>query len=183
MERKIGIKGTNLVEVYGSFRTSRCIECGKHFEEPYFDNVMRKNSKDITRRMADIPRCTECNGVIKPDITLPGEPINKKFQRKSIEDSQSADLLLILGTRLSVQPFCSFALLTNINVPRVYLNDCQPKYAVDNNIWTDWFTRKTNKHYGFKRSTDVTITSLKTEYVLADMANCLKWTRAIENAK
>lgn len=55
----------------------------------------------------EIPICTECPGVVKPDIVFFGESLPERFQRCLQEDFQHCDMLIIMGSSLEVQPFAS----------------------------------------------------------------------------
>ena len=54
-----------------------------------------------------VPRCTECNSVVKPDAIFFGEAVPPRFRQLADEDFSRCDLLIILGTSLVVQPFAS----------------------------------------------------------------------------
>lgn len=55
-----------IVEAHGSFASQRCIECKSHF-----DGVeLRKHIKQ-----KKIPLCTQCGGLVKPDIVFFGEQV------------------------------------------------------------------------------------------------------------
>lgn len=55
-----------------------------------------------------IPKCEECNeGVVKPDIVFFGETLPERFQVLADRDFVQADLLIIMGSSLVVQPFAS----------------------------------------------------------------------------
>ncbi|XP_030657719.1 NAD-dependent protein deacetylase sirtuin-3, mitochondrial isoform X5 [Nomascus leucogenys] len=72
--------------------------------------------------MADrVPRCPVCTGVVKPDIVFFGEPLPQKFLLHVV-DFPMADLLLILGTSLEVEPFASLTEAVRSSVPRLLIN-------------------------------------------------------------
>ena len=50
-----------------------------------------------------IPRCS-CGEIIKPDVVLYEEGLNEETIEKSIYAIQNADLLIVAGTSLTVQP-------------------------------------------------------------------------------
>ena len=50
-----------------------------------------------------IPRCI-CGGIIKPDVVLYEEGLDDETIRKSVYAIQDADLLIVAGTSLTVQP-------------------------------------------------------------------------------
>ncbi|ELK26876.1 NAD-dependent deacetylase sirtuin-3, mitochondrial [Myotis davidii] len=68
-----------------------------------------------------VPRCTVCTGVVKPDIVFFGEALPQRFLLHVV-DFPTADLLLILGTSLQVEPFASLSEAVRSSVPRVFMN-------------------------------------------------------------
>ncbi|XP_036151491.1 NAD-dependent protein deacetylase sirtuin-3, mitochondrial isoform X5 [Myotis myotis] len=68
-----------------------------------------------------VPRCAVCTGVVKPDIVFFGEALPQRFLLHVV-DFPSADLLLILGTSLQVEPFASLSEAVRSSVPRVFMN-------------------------------------------------------------
>ncbi|KAL8848560.1 MAG: hypothetical protein Q9221_006449 [Calogaya cf. arnoldii] len=70
-----------------------------------------------------VPYCTEteCKGLIKPDIVFFGEALPEEFHQSKGLPSQ-ADLAIIIGTSLSVQPFASLPGYCAEGVPRLLLN-------------------------------------------------------------
>ena len=53
------------------------------------------------------PTCERCNSLVKPDIVFFGESLPKKFSDSVQADFKNCDLLIVLGTSLTVQPFAS----------------------------------------------------------------------------
>ena len=78
-----------------------------------------------------IPRC-KCGGLVKPDIVFFNEPLPQKFNWMSTADMVTCDLLIVIGTSLTVQPFASLymdqcehvGLVHKVkeNVPRLLIN-------------------------------------------------------------
>ncbi|XP_059832274.1 NAD-dependent protein deacetylase sirtuin-3, mitochondrial isoform X7 [Hypanus sabinus] len=68
-----------------------------------------------------VPHCSSCSGVIKPDIVFFGEQLPRKFYQYLI-DFPLADLLIILGTSLEVEPFASLSEMVRNSVPRILIN-------------------------------------------------------------
>ncbi len=57
---------------------------------------------------ANVPTCPACGGMLKPDVVLYEEPLDEAVIARAIHYVQQADLLIIGGTSLSVQPAASF---------------------------------------------------------------------------
>lgn len=114
LERAVGVPDEKIVEAHGSFASQRCIECHRGFP----DDLMKQA---ISRH--EVPYCVHsaCNGLVKPDIVFFGEALPEDFQRNKMLPS-SADLAIIMGTSLTVQPFASLPGFCAETVPRVLLN-------------------------------------------------------------
>lgn len=70
-----------------------------------------------------VPHCidTTCNGLVKPKIVFFGEQLPAEFFENR-DLLTKADLCIVLGTSLSVQPFASLPQFVNDSVPRVLIN-------------------------------------------------------------
>lgn len=112
LERAAGVPSDKIVEAHGSFATQRCIECKVEFP----DDDMKKH---VLR--GDVPRCKECKGLVKPDITFFGEALPRAFSEKS-HNTTMADLVLVIGTSLTVYPFASLPDMARQKSPRVLFN-------------------------------------------------------------
>ena len=83
-------------ELHGNVRENHCMECNA----PYpMEAVLHSDG---------IPRCRDCGGVIRPDITLYGEPLEKYVCIGAIREITNADTLIVAGTSLAVEPAASF---------------------------------------------------------------------------
>ena len=113
LERQAGVPAHLIVEAHGSFATQRCIECATLFP----DDEMRQHVEK-----GAVPRCSAgCGGLVKPDIVFFGEQLPARFHDNRAVPA-SADLVLILGTSLTVHPFASLPQLVPEGVPRVLFN-------------------------------------------------------------
>lgn len=112
LERRAGVPGDKVIEAHGSFATQRCIDC----KTPFDDARMKKH---ILAK--SIARCDRCKGLVKPDIVFFGEALPEEFIRAVPKVSQ-ADLLIVIGTSLTVHPFASLAGMAPSHSPRVLIN-------------------------------------------------------------
>lgn len=114
LDREAGVPEDKIVEAHGSFAHNRCIECKSSFS----DGLMRQA---VSKRV--VPHCLtpQCNGLVKPDIVFFGEQLPEEFhQNRSLPGS--ADLCIVMGTSLTVQPFASLPDFCSEGVPRVLIN-------------------------------------------------------------
>ena len=90
---------TNVIEVHGSPKTHYCMRCAgvrMSFEEA---------AKIV--RAGGMPQCPRCGRVLKPAITFFGESLPADALREAVSEAQKADLMLVLGTSLTVYPAAS----------------------------------------------------------------------------
>lgn len=81
-------------ELHGSVLRNYCMNCRKFYDAEYIFN-----SKGI-------PKC-ECGGIIKPDVVLYEEGLDDDVITNSIRAIANADMLIVAGTSLTVQPASS----------------------------------------------------------------------------
>jgi len=62
---------------------------------------------DYTRFV--VPDCTECGGILKPDVVFFGEPVPRERVTRAFEGVASADALLVVGSSLMVYSGFRFA--------------------------------------------------------------------------
>ncbi|KAG5649561.1 hypothetical protein H0H81_003079 [Sphagnurus paluster] len=115
LERRAGIPAAKIVEAHGSFATQRCINC----KTPFDDDEMREIvlGKRAPGEEVRIPRCKQsrCGGLVKPDIVFFGESCLQDQEQlpdhfiEKIPVVGEADLLIVIGTSLTVHPFASLA--------------------------------------------------------------------------
>ena len=97
LHQKAGNK--KVVECHGTYETAHCLKCGRSYG---FDRIKDELEK------GQVPYC-ECKGVIKPDIVFFGEQLPQVFF-DHLYDPPDTNLLLVIGSSLTVMPAASFAL-------------------------------------------------------------------------
>ena len=81
-------------ELHGSVLRNYCMKCNKFYDAEYVFNCN------------DIPTCG-CGGTIKPDVVLYEEGLDDTTITNSVNAIASADMLIVAGTSLTVQPASS----------------------------------------------------------------------------
>ena len=89
LHQKAGSK--TVYELHGSVLRNYCMNCGKSYDAEFIFNS------------DSVPKC-ECGGIIKPDVVLYEEGLDDETIKNSIDAIQNADMLIIAGTSLTVQP-------------------------------------------------------------------------------
>ncbi|KAG0164791.1 NAD-dependent protein deacetylase sirtuin-2 [Apophysomyces sp. BC1034] len=112
LERLAGVPDEKLVEAHGSFATASCVKCRRVVDPLEIKEMLLR---------AEVLRCEDCKLPVKPDITFFGQSLPERFYDR-IEDFESADLLIVIGTSLAVQPFASLVDEVPDNVPRLLIN-------------------------------------------------------------
>lgn len=94
-----------VLELHGSVLRNFCTRCGKKFSSTEDD--VNAGIKYILASDG-IPRCDECNGVIKPDVVLYEEGLDSDVISRAVNHISKADMLIIGGTSLVVYPAAGF---------------------------------------------------------------------------
>lgn len=89
LHQKAGSK--QVWELHGSIHRNYCMRCRKAY------------SVEDIQNSQGIPMCS-CKGIIKPDVVLYEEPLNKRVMEGALEDIRNADMLIVAGTSLAVYP-------------------------------------------------------------------------------
>ncbi|KAJ2684907.1 NAD-dependent protein deacetylase sirtuin-2 [Coemansia spiralis] len=115
LERAAGIDPELIVEAHGSFHTAHCIgrKCRQEYSQAWVKEHIFRD---------EIPRCSSCDSLVKPDITFFGEGLPSRFFELLVEDFAKCDLLIVMGTSLLVQPFASIIDHVGPHVPRLLIN-------------------------------------------------------------
>jgi NAD-dependent deacetylase len=86
----------NVIELRGNYLSAHCIDCGAE----YF-------GKKVHERVAQgqiPPKCEKCGGVLKSAAILFGEPLSEGPMTKAVELCRSTDLMIVIGTSLTIYP-------------------------------------------------------------------------------
>jgi len=104
---------TSVWEIHGTLRTSSCVACERSFEPSVFGAPVAAGQ---------VPRCPECGGVLKPDITFFGEALPERALAGAQRAMWETRLLLVLGTSLQVYPAAGLPRECDADVPFVVVN-------------------------------------------------------------
>jgi NAD-dependent deacetylase len=87
---------SRVIEVHGSPDPHYCLSCSGV-------RMSFAEAAAIVKR-GELPRCPNCDRVLKPAITFFGEMLPARAIRDAEAEASSADLMLVLGTSLTVYP-------------------------------------------------------------------------------
>ena len=86
----------NVAEIHGNIHKLRCVSCGRRFE------------RDEISMEVIPPLCPQCNGYIKTDGVMFGEPIPPDVLQRCEDETEKCDCMLLLGTSAQVYPAAAF---------------------------------------------------------------------------
>ena len=84
-----------VLELHGTLKRCHCMRCHKSYP---LSAIIKTEG---------VPRCKICHGIIKPDTVLYGEQLDKRLINKATKLIRSADMLIVGGTSLIVNPAVS----------------------------------------------------------------------------
>jgi NAD-dependent deacetylase len=95
--------GSNtVIEVHGTLSSLTCIGCFTNYPSDSF----------VTQYIEqhEVPRCPDCNQILKPDIILFEEQLPKKTWLEALKACRNCGIILIAGSSLEVTPVATLPL-------------------------------------------------------------------------
>jgi NAD-dependent deacetylase len=87
-----------VAEIHGNIKKVRCVKCNARY------------SRDDISLDRIPPRCPKCDGIIKSDIVMFGEPIPLDVLKICQRETDKSDCMLMVGTSALVYPAADFPL-------------------------------------------------------------------------
>ena len=108
----------NVIEIHGSPSIHYCMRC----------SGIRASYEEVAAIVSkgEMPKCPKCGRVLKPAITFFGEGLPAEALRQAVTESQEADLMLVLGTSLTVFPAAGMPEYTLRNGGKVVIVNNMP---------------------------------------------------------
>lgn len=100
LHQKAGSK--EVFELHGSPLIHTCLACNKEYS---FDSILTMFEHE------EVPHCVDCHGVIKPNIVFFGEQLPTHALSMAESHAQKADLIIVLGTSLTVYPAANIPII------------------------------------------------------------------------
>ncbi|POM58580.1 NAD-dependent Histone deacetylase sir2-like protein, partial [Phytophthora palmivora] len=116
LEHAAGISHERAVLCHGSFATATCLAC----KRTYPNDAIRE---EVLNQL--VPMCQSCNspdGIVKPDIVFFGESLPRRFHDSIKSDEGEADLVLVMGSSLKVNPVRSIVGRFKKDTPMILIN-------------------------------------------------------------
>ncbi|TDM46325.1 NAD-dependent protein deacylase [Macrococcoides goetzii] len=88
---------SKVLELHGTVINNYCLTCNENY-----------SIEDLTLDEQGIPRCPKDGGIVRPDIVMYEEALDANTIENAIQAINSADMLIVAGTSLSVYPAAGF---------------------------------------------------------------------------
>jgi NAD-dependent deacetylase len=102
-----GLADEKIVELHGTNRRVICMKCDKSFDP---DEIVKR----LVGNFAS-PKCDACGGILKSATISFGQAMPQKAMRQAQEWTEKAQIFIIMGSSLQVQPAASFPVLAKRN--------------------------------------------------------------------
>lgn len=117
----------HVIDLHGRVDAVRCLSCDRRVprvelqaelvrRNPAFDGLAALEAPDgdadlegVDFESFDLPACTACGGLLKPDVVFFGESVPAERVRRSMAALASADAMLVVGSSLMVYSGYRFA--------------------------------------------------------------------------
>lgn len=107
-----------VIAVHGTWAYSRCWSCG--------DRLPMKQTLDRVIAGDPDPHCLECGGILKSDTILFEEPLVPHVIDAALTAAEECDVLLAVGTKLSVTPAANVVPRARASGARVVIINDEP---------------------------------------------------------
>ncbi len=106
---------SRVLELHGTGETASCLSCEKQYDRVTVEKI---------RETAHVPRCTVCDGLIKPNVVLFSELPPVDVFEEARRALLKADLVIIIGSSLSVYPAAALpSVVSFANTPLIIINE------------------------------------------------------------
>ena len=116
----------NVLEIHGNSSYLRCISCNRKWPAEEF-------------RVESIPpKCPECEGVVKSDTVMFGEPIPGPVLNRCFEEASKSDCIIVAGTSATVTPASNLPVMVKRNGGRLTefnIRRSEISYICDVNVY------------------------------------------------
>ncbi len=96
LHQRSGIQEDKIIEIHGNAIEAKCLNCEKKAKIIDFHAAIKTNNP--------LPKCLNCNGVVKVATISFGQPMNENDMLKATKISSECELMIVMGSSLSVMP-------------------------------------------------------------------------------
>ena len=102
-----GLPEQKIVELHGTSRKVICLKCDRSYDP---DAIMKRLVGDFSS-----PRCDACGGILKSATISFGQAMPEHAMRRAQEWTEQAQIFIVMGSSLQVQPAASFPVVAKRN--------------------------------------------------------------------
>lgn len=95
-----GIPADKVIELHGNSTYAKCLGCARRREMSDIEAELARNQ--------EVKPCAECGGIIKTATISFGQQMPDLPMRRAAEEVDACDLVIVLGSSLTVYPAASF---------------------------------------------------------------------------
>jgi NAD-dependent deacetylase len=107
LHAEAGLAPEKIAELHGSSRKILCLKCERSYDP---DEVMKKLVGEF-----ESPKCTACGGILKSATVSFGQAMPEAPMRLAQEWTEQAEVFIVMGSSLQVQPAASFPVIAKRN--------------------------------------------------------------------
>jgi len=125
---KSGIKPSIIAELHGNYTIMKCTKCDKRYTREEIDWIREKHGRGFRtdEEIPGQPRCKMCHGRIISSVINFNDPMPKKEMKAAKEHVEKCDLLLVIGSSLTVYPAANFPKIAKKNGAKVVIINIDP---------------------------------------------------------
>lgn len=118
LHQESGVPVDQVIELHGNASYATCLDCGLRYELEVL--------KQSFLGRGEIPRCRDCNGLVKTATISFGQAMPQRAMARASEAALDCDLFIVLGSSLVVYPAAGFPLLAKENGARLAIVNREP---------------------------------------------------------
>lgn len=115
---KAGNTEDRVIELHGTALFVTCLSCSKQYSRDEIQHRLLQGVK--------VPYCDDCGGPLKPATISFGQSMPEKETREAFEKAAEADLFVVIGSSLAVQPAASLPQVAKRNQARLVIINRDP---------------------------------------------------------
>ncbi len=123
-----GVDSSLIAELHGNYNLMKCIDCDTRYTrvEVKWDRELHGRGFRTEPQQANQPVCSKCEGRIISSVVNFNDPMPEKEMKISKEHAAKCDLMLVIGSSLSVQPASNFPRKAKKNGTKLIIINIDP---------------------------------------------------------
>jgi NAD-dependent deacetylase len=118
LHQRGGMPAARVLELHGTMFGVVCVGCGDRTEMAQALDRVRNGEAD--------PACLRCSGILKSATVMFGQPLDRVVLARAVRAAQECDLMLAVGSTLTVEPAASLCAVAVDNGGRLVVVNRDP---------------------------------------------------------